>query len=138
MYDLYKVYVRVKSKARAGFITGDIGEDHKECRDAHDKCRIIVHLDWSRTISATVVEVSDIESAKPTKKNQLCVQVNPLPTGVPLLLLAKGVPRSSERPITVCSVLDENKMWDVEAVCLTRVEKMGSCGTAGLSHKRDA
>lgn len=116
--------MRVKSSNRAGFITGNLSEDHTRCCGAHDKCRIRVHVDWSRSIIETMVDVSDIEPCRPTKKNSTIAQIRGL-QGMPTrILTAKSVPRQVGRGITVCEPTNERRTWDMDAWQLTYVERL--------------
>ena len=96
-----KVGVRVRSKDRHGYITGDLEEDHSGCKERHGHCRVQVSVVWPRTVSKTWVEVSDIDPLRPTKKNGLTLEIRCAQGTQARVLMACGVPKNREQPITV-------------------------------------
>ncbi|KAL5484755.1 hypothetical protein ACEPAI_7397 [Sanghuangporus weigelae] len=93
LYTKFKVGVRVRSKDRAGYITGDLQEEHSGCMQVHDRCRVMVNLILGRTVTTTQVEVSDIDPCRPAKKNSTVLQIRGLNGGPARTLIATGVPR---------------------------------------------
>ena len=122
MYANFKVGVRSRSKDRAGYITGVLQEDHSECTPAHDCCRVTVQLVWGRSETATSVLASDIEPCRPSKKNSTVVQIRGLNGAPARTLIAKGVPRVREQPITVCEPGKERSLMYLPASFLTTLE----------------
>ena len=70
-----------------------------------------------------MVYASDIETSRPMKKEETVLQVRGTGAVGARLLIAKGVPKQLERPITVVSSDATKVRWDFPAWQLTRVEK---------------
>ena len=120
-YETNKIGVRVRSSNRTGYITGVLEEDHSACKGAHDGCRVQVYLAGSRNTTITTVDVRDVDPCRPSKKNSLALQIRGFEGTVARLLVARGVPRLREQPITVCEPGKENQIFYIPGSQLTTV-----------------
>lgn len=124
LYSTHKVGVRVRSKDRAGYITGDLEEDHSSCSQKHDRCRVTVNLNWGRSVISTAVSASDIEPCRPVKKNQKVLQVRGLQGAPARKLIATGVSRIRDQPITVVEPGKEKQAMYIPAYQLTTLDEV--------------
>ena len=122
MFLTEKVGVRVRSKDRSGYITGDLEDDHTACTRAHDRCRVRVHLRYTRAIIPTTVDVSDIDTCRPSRKNSRVLQIRGLHGAPARILIATGVPRLREQPISVSEPGDLKRPMNMPAEYLTTLE----------------
>ena len=120
-YETHKIGVRVRTSTRTGYITGVLEADHSACKGAHDRCRVQVYLVGPRNATKTTVDVRDIDPWRPSKKNCLALQIRGFEGTGARLLIARGVPRLREQPITVCEPGKENQNFYMPGSQLTTV-----------------
>ena len=104
-------------------MTNDLQEDHSGCTTNHNRCRVCVHLRYSRAVIPTTVDVSDIEPCRPARKNSRVLQVRGLQGAPARILVATGVPRLREQPITVCEPGEEKRPMTMPAEYVTTLEE---------------
>ena len=119
-----KVYVRVRSQNRLAYISETLQDDHRLCRVIHTNCRVRVFIIWSRTVSETEVDVSDLEPALPKKKGQVVVQIRNFGALGPRILTVTGLPKhhAGAKVLRVRDVQDELRTWEMPAERFTTFE----------------
>ncbi|KAL5514835.1 hypothetical protein ACEPAG_2151 [Sanghuangporus baumii] len=126
LYANHKVFVRSRSYSRAGYITGFLEQDHMRCHGFGHKCRVQIHIDWSRTISPTYVDVSDIDVCCPFKKGQRVIRVTGPDRGK--VFMVTGVPRFTQghKKIAISELSDRKRRWELPMFEFTKIESANS------------
>lgn len=122
LYSMNKVFVKVASKDRSGFVEGLGIFEHGNCDRSHSECRVNIIIEYYRTSPSTLVKVSDIEPCHAVKKGDLVAQILGIPALVGRTMKVTGIPKrySGPKPFTVLT--DDKITMDIVATFVTKVE----------------